>query len=250
MITAEGVLEYIFLIILGMVFLYYFFRLTKFNIIWPSHTMEHIRTIVMTLTLVRIVMTKRRIAPAEILLMALSIFVFYETFFHIKSGYRNEMLNMFILMIGCINIPYRKIAKTYFVTIFSAFLFTIVNVAMGKIDNVVYYRNVSGLEEIARNSLGMNHHSYPKISFFYMVCAYLIIRSIRITYVELGILEIFNVLIFMLGDGRNHFICVNILLIGTLWFKIRRQQSIKQNKIYEPSLFFGVTCCYSAIIAE
>lgn len=233
-------IEIIFFILMSLTLAYYFFSWTLIDINWSEHIIDYIRIALIVVVLLKI-MTHGSYKPTFAASIAIISLIVYLPF--IIDSTNSPLITALLLLIGCIDVPIKKIAKVYFVTVFVLFLYTIIQSFLGNIPNMTYIgENGSRI----RYCFGMSHFFWVTVSLFYLVCAYLIIRDTKITYIELAVIEIINIILFIFCNSRNHLICVSLLVFITLIIKIKKARY--GDEVYKPNLIASIIALFSPII--
>lgn len=107
----------------------------------------------------------------------------------------------------------------------------------GVITNLVYHRG-----EQVRMSFGFVYPTDFAAGIIFMVTAWVVLRQVRCTWIEIGLMIISVILFEKYCDVRNSEIVMMILIICVVYLKIRNKLAAKKGKEYTPSLLLKILC--------
>lgn len=107
----------------------------------------------------------------------------------------------------------------------------------GVITDLVYHRG-----EQVRMSFGFVYPTDFAAGIIFMVTAWGVLRQVRCTWIEIGLMIISVVLFEKYCDVRNSEIVMMILIICVVYLKIRNKLAAKKGKEYTPSLLLKILC--------
>ncbi len=160
-----------------------------------------------------------------------------------------SMMPFIFLILGARNIDGRKILKTYLYVSVAATLFVVIWALMGKVDNLVLYRDETSTHK--RMALGF---SYPTILTAHILTASTIwayLRSEKIKWFEIIIIGGLGVFCYYIAEARIAAACILgialVLLVGKICdikkykLKFFRLKPIKLCMIFCTSIFLALS---------
>ena len=119
-----------------------------------------------------------------------------------------------------------KFLKVYLIVEIPMTICTMIAGYTGVITNLVYHRG-----EQVRMSFGFVYPTdFGKQVLFFMVTAWVVLRQVRCTWIEIGLMIISVVLFEKYCDVRNSEIVMMILIICVVYLKIRNKLGCKERK--------------------
>ena len=149
----------------------------------------------------------------------------------------DALLETRLLIAGANDIDYRKILKVYLIVEIPMIICTMIVGYTGVITNLVYHRG-----EQVRMSFGFVYPTDFAAGIIFMVTAWVVLRQVRCTWIEIGLMIISVVLFEKYCDVRNSEIVMMILSICVVYLKIRNKLAAKKGKGYIPSLLLKILC--------
>ena len=149
----------------------------------------------------------------------------------------DALLETGLLIAGANDIDYRKILKVYLIVEIPMTICTMIAGYTGIITNLVYHRG-----EQVRMSFGFVYPTDFAAGIIFMVTAWVVLRQVRCTWIEIGLMIISVVLFEKYCDVRNSEIVMMILIICVVYLKIRNKLAAKKGKEYTPSLLLKILC--------
>lgn len=149
----------------------------------------------------------------------------------------DALLETGFLIAGANDIDYRKILKAYLIVEIPMTICTMIAGYTGVITNLVYHRG-----EQVRMSFGFVYPTDFAAGIIFMVTAWVVLRQVRCTWIEIGLMIISVVLFEKYCDVRNSEIVMMILSICVVYLKIRNKLAAKKGKGYIPSLLLKILC--------
>ena len=149
----------------------------------------------------------------------------------------DALLETGFLIAGANDIDYRKILKVYLIVEIPMTICTMIAGYTGVITNLVYHRG-----EQVRMSFGFVYPTDFEAGIIFMVTAWVVLRQVRCTWIEIGLMIISVVLFEKYCDVRNSEIVMMILSICVVYLKIRNKLAAKKGKGYIPSLLLKILC--------
>lgn len=149
----------------------------------------------------------------------------------------DALLETGFLIAGANDIDYRKILKVYLIVEIPMTICTMIAGYTGVITNLVYHRG-----EQVRMSFGFVYPTDFAAGIIFMVTAWVVLRQVRCTWIEIGLMIISVVLFEKYCDVRNSEIVMMILSICVVYLKIRNKLGAKKGKGYIPSLLLKILC--------
>lgn len=121
----------------------------------------------------------------------------------------------FIVVAG--NIEFNEILKTFIWFSSIILLTTMFLNKLGKLNDGVV---VDLLSFRVRKSLGFKYYSYPAHIIFYLICAVIVYRKEKISYIELVVLQLLNIWIYSQTDTRASFLLASAFILYVFVKKI------------------------------
>lgn len=149
----------------------------------------------------------------------------------------DALLETGFLIAGANDIDYRKILKVYLIVEIPMTICTMIAGYTGVITDLVYHRG-----EQVRMSFGFVYPTDFAAGIIFMVTAWGVLRQVRCTWIEIGLMIISVVLFEKYCDVRNSEIVMMILIICVVYLKIRNKLAAKKGKEYTPSLLLKILC--------
>lgn len=149
----------------------------------------------------------------------------------------DALLETGFLIAGANDIDYRKILKVYLIVEIPTTICTMIAGYTGVITDLVYHRG-----EQVRMSFGFVYPTDFAAGIIFMVTAWGVLRQVRCTWIEIGLMIISVVLFEKYCDVRNSEIVMMILIICVVYLKIRNKLAAKKGKEYMPSLLLKILC--------
>ncbi|MFR2035595.1 MAG: hypothetical protein ACLS3T_02890 [Anaerobutyricum sp.] len=149
----------------------------------------------------------------------------------------DALLETGFLIAGANDIDYRKILKVYLIVEIPTTICTMIAGYTGVITDLVYHRG-----EQVRMSFGFVYPTDFAAGIIFMVTAWVVLRQVRCTWIEIGLMIISVVLFEKYCDVRNSEIVMMILIICVVYLKIRNKLAAKKGKEYMPSLLLKILC--------
>lgn len=149
----------------------------------------------------------------------------------------DALLETGFLIAGANDIDYRKILKVYLIVEIPTTICTMIAGYTGVITDLVYHRG-----EQVRMSFGFVYPTDFVAGIIFMVTAWGVLRQVRCTWIEIGLMIISVVLFEKYCDVRNSEIVMMILIICVVYLKIRNKLAAKKGKEYTPSLLLKILC--------
>ena len=149
----------------------------------------------------------------------------------------DALLETGLLIAGANDIDYRKILKVYLIVEIPMTICAMIAGYTGVITNLVYHRG-----EQVRMSFGFVYPTDFAAGIIFMVTAWVVLRQVRCTWIEIGLMIISAILFEKYCDVRNSEIVMMILIICVVYLKIRNKLAAKKGKEYTPSLLLKILC--------
>lgn len=149
----------------------------------------------------------------------------------------DALLETGLLIAGANDIDYRKILKVYLIVEIPMTICTMIAGYTGVITNLAYHRG-----DQVRMSFGFVYPTDFAAGIIFMATAWVVLRQVRCTWIEIGLMIISVVLFEKYCDVRNSEIVMMILIICVVYLKIRNKLAAKKGKGYIPSLLLKILC--------
>lgn len=122
-------------------------------------------------------------------------------FFNMRAtGIRHAFL-YWIFIVGSRGVEYKKIVKWAAIAHFAALLIVFASCGVHLLENLIYTRG-----DVTRQSLGFSYTSEPANFFFYAAVLWVYSRDRRITYAEIAVLLLADVVIYTLTGTTSAFV--------------------------------------------
>ena len=178
------------------------------------------------------VMRTSDIKKILIILLVIGSFIIARRYSEVDA-----LLETGFLIAGANDIDYRKILKVYLIVEIPTTICTMIAGYTGVITDLVYHRG-----EQVRMSFGFVYPTDFAAGIIFMVTAWGVLRQVRCTWIEIGLMIISVVLFEKYCDVRNSEIVMMILIICVVYLKIRNKLAAKKGKEYTPSLLLKILC--------
>ena len=140
------------------------------------------------------------------------------------SGYE-IVLDVAVLVVGAINVDFKKILKLYFVICILITIQIMIQSKTGVVDDLIYYRNGH-----IRDSFGFIYPTDFAAHIFYIICDWLLIRREKCENPEIIIMLILALFLQTLCEARCSVLCI-VLLASFVYF-IKLKKTISYKKIH------------------
>ena len=172
-INIEKVLENVYLLFFAVFIMQQFLYTTMFQITWPDHFYEDLKSVLLIVILLRFLMMERS-GWTEYILIAIVGLGFVISWNH--NGY-GEIYNCCLLIIGAKGIEFRKICKVFLVVIGGCLMITAAAALTGHVENLVYHQE----GRRARIAFGVNYPTDFSAYVFYLSAVYCYLRREKIS---------------------------------------------------------------------
>lgn len=176
----------------------------------PYVVVKIIRYIAILLAFVKILMDKYDKRKVLILFIIFILFCCSSYF----STYR-VLIEYFIFMLAANKVNIKKIIKIFFVTSSIMLIITIISAKLGLIENLIYYRGVSGKK---RESFGVIYPTDFAAHVFFICLSYLVLRRKNIKGYEYLCITIVAFAIYYFCDARLDTISILIAVLITFLY--------------------------------
>lgn len=233
------ILEYVYLILLGMFLLQSALWNTMFVVSWPVnyHYYLHLALGIFVFGKFFIMRKPCFWEASLIFLILLSFTAAWRT-----SGY-DEIFDMALLIVGAYQVNYKKIVKLYLSITFPITISAIIASKLGIITNLVY--ELGGRH---REALGFNYPTDFAARIFMMMVAWILLRELRCTYYELVLMVLIVFWLDINCDARCSEISILLLVGAVLYLKLRNRNAIEKGARYQPSKSLKCLCLISPLI--
>lgn len=239
---ADRLLEYAYLLLLA------FYTLAAFR----NTTMLDGSRLVFTwemaaaLRILSLLLVGARLARAkswrwgEIILAALICGALLRSWQHVNRSFIFELA---VLIAGARGIDFTKILRVHFYAVAAALIVTVALALGGYIENLVYYR-----DGVSRMAFGIIYPTDFAAQVFFLTACWVWLRQRKITWWELGIIAALAVFCYVFCDARNSVACMLLLVLGSVYLKLRRRGAAKRCRDYALHPAAGWICVLSAPI--
>lgn len=231
--NAKTVLEYLYLIYLGIIVFFAVMATTTIEHNWISNELILAEQIIgITLISIKLFADNDEKYIGEILLVALLVASFTGSY---RIWQRRYVLEFLLLIVGARSVDEKKILKVYCCVAGGLVLVAMGLALGGKIEHLIYDTDKNGIPEYA---FGICYTSDFTAHVLYIEAAYAWIRGKKITIGEIFIIGLSGLFCWHFCATRTNFICLEMLAFGLLYFKIRRGISTRSGKNYHPVKWF------------
>ncbi len=175
------VLQCAYLIILAL-FIFCFTRPTIMGEVrWDEDFYRQLHALLISYTIIKFLFVKHeKFNVCEIILMAFLVYSCVMAQFY-NGGFL--ILDFGLLVIAAKDIPYKSIVITYIIVKFPMIVSTIIRSQVGDIENLIYIKDGR-----IREAFGFGYPTDFAAHVLFLMLAWIILRQIKITYFELGMM--------------------------------------------------------------
>ena len=215
---AQQILEFVFLFLCGIYYIYYFSSTTTWMIPFPEYFHNSMLFLMSVVALARLLF----IGPyrKETWLALATAAIFYMVF---RADRYSFLLSYAVMIVGFIDIDYRKILKMYLIAVGIPFVATIIGGMTGAIINLVYYRD--GL----RSSWGICYPTDFSASAFFVLLVLWVYLDVWPEWIMLLPCLGAILLSVFVTQSRNGVVC-SILLFALMLYYLAEKRWIKRNR--------------------
>ncbi len=197
-----------------------------YTIMWPENWIRwddaYLRSILFVYLFVKYALSRQK--KWTLLEIILGIMVAFAFFMSFQMTGDNRIMDIALLLLCAKDIPYAAILKEYVVIKVPMIVMTIIGSQFGVFENLIYHQN-QGTR--VREAFGFNYPTDFAAQIFFLFLVWVLIRRIKITYVELAGMVIVGVLLKKFCDTNNSVICIAILVLSVVVFKILDKRNLK-----------------------
>ena len=159
--------------------------------------------------------------------------------FAIAKGHSgiDTLLETGFLIIGANGIEYKKILKVYLIVKVPITICTMIAGYTGLITNLVYHRG-----EKVRMAFGFIYPTDFAAHVVYMIAAWVLIRQVRCSWIEIGMMIISVIFFEKYCDVRTSEAVMILLILCVIYLKIRNALAEKKGTKYKPSILLKCLC--------
>lgn len=147
------------------------------------------------------------------------------------------LLLLVLILVSISNLDVYKLLKVSFYVVTGVYVVIVPLSLFGMVPDWIFMRG-----ETIRHSLGFFYPTVAISIYLVIVMLYIAVRKLELSYPETALLELINLLLFKLTDGRLSFVLVTLILVMTLLFKNEGLRSLVQRPAVLKLCRF-VTCC-------
>ena len=239
----------IFYFIVFSVFLYTGFVATTMRIVdWPDNLHENIQNVLWWVVGIKFFLNlingdidlKRTIFIIIALISGIMCF-------NLTKGY-DIVLDVMVLIIGAINIDYKNIVKLYLIVSILVTIHVIIQSKSGEVVDLIYYRGSH-----IRDSFGFVYPTDFAAHIFFIVCAWIVFRQEKCTYLELFFFLVLAVLLQYYCQARCSVLSIMLLIIFMIICKninkiVLFDTSNRHNRLYKCILFSSIPLILASLI--
>lgn len=206
---------------------------TMANIPWPQFFFFYVQVAIGLTVLFRYMVMK----PSDI--KKILVIVILMGAFAIAKGHSgiDTLLETGFLIIGANGIDYKKILKVYLIVKIPITICTMVAGYTGMITNLVYHRG-----EKVRMAFGFVYPTDFAAHVVYMIAAWVLIRQIKCSWIEIGIMIVSVIFFEKYCDVRTSEAVMILLILCVAYLKIRNSLAEKKGTKYKPSVLLKCLC--------
>ena len=149
------------------------------------------------------------------------------------------------LMLAAIStIDVRRLIKPVLLTVSIVFFVTVVLSLVGVVPDWTYIR-----DDFVRHCLGFTYPTDAFAVYLSVVLMFFAIKGVKVTYVQLGLVEIINIALYYLTNGRLSFVLVTAIVVLMLVYKLADNIERIGNVIEKVLSNIVVKCCIMLVPA-
>lgn len=200
---------------------------TMIEIPWPENTYFYMQVFVCFAVFFRYMVLK----PEKIGRLAATMFIVAACVMAKYFSGAGFLLETSFLIIGAVEIDYRKILKLCLAIEVPITILTIIGSQTGYITNLVYHRDGH-----ARNSFGFVYPTNFAAHIVFIVLMWVVLRQARCTLIELGIIDVIAALLYVFCDAKCSVACLLLVMILVLYIQFQDRRARKNGTWrYKPS---------------
>lgn len=235
----EVLVERAYLFLFAIYMLYYGSYTTMFESHWPEKTLFSMQLLLGVVVFYKLVLLKDvKISQGILISVVLALFIVVRC----NTGY-GQLLDTALLIAGAYKIDFRKILKVYLGVSVPLIIYTIFAARLGLVTNLIYNQ-----EGRIRESFGFIYPTDFAAHIFFFVVVWVLLRQIKCTFFELGIMVLITVFLDVYCDTRNSELGILLIVGCVTYLKIRNFIAEKKEGSYYPSKIVRWGCIISPFI--
>ena len=212
-IVLRQVFDYFYLLLFGIILTYHFIISTMMRVVWPEGFLKGIIIALGLVVFMRLVVTK--ITSYHCLLIAWVLFSFM--LFSYYHSQHTLVLETGFLMIGAMNLNYKKMLGIYVAIIAIGLVTMFVFTRLGLIVDLVY--SMYGHQ---RHSFGIIYPTNFAAFVFYAFLAWFLLREDKITNIECGIMAFIAIMLEVFCHTRLNEGAIVVIVIASVMLKNKK----------------------------
>lgn len=238
-LVNEKIIENVYLFLFAIFMLYYDSYTTMFNNQWPDKFLLYLQLLLGIVVFYKLVVLEcTEFKEAIIISLILALFIVVR----VNTGY-GQLFDTALLIAGAYRINYRRILKVYLGVSVPVIICTIIASQLGLVTNLIYNQ-----EGRIRESFGFIYPTDFAAHVFFVVVAWVLLRQVKCSLLELGGMLILVVFLAVYCDSRNSELGILLTVGGVIYLKIMNRIADKKHKTYSPSKLLSWGCISSPFI--
>ena len=215
-ITLSARTEQALYIILFAIFLiHYEVQTIMYPAEWPVFNYIYLRTFLCMFLFIKYAFGEKK--NFGVLETILAILITFSFFMANQYGGYAELFDTALLILCAKDIPYRSIIKTYLSVKIPMILLTIVFSQVGLVENLIYDQHGR-----IREAFGFVYPTDFAAQIFFVLVAWVCLRELKITYLELIVMLVIAGLLKYFCDPRCSVICIILLVLWVTFLKNKK----------------------------
>lgn len=194
------------------------------TIMWPENwtrwEVSYLRAILFTCFFIKYALGRQK--KWTLLEIFLGIMVAFAFLMNYQMTGDMGMMDIALLLFCAKDIPYEAVLKEYVIIKVPMIVMTIIGSRLGVIENLVYYQG-----DRVREAFGFIYPTDFAAQIFFLFLVWALIRRVKISYIELVGMAISGVLLKRFCDTNNSMLCIWILILSMIVFKILNKMELK-----------------------
>lgn len=150
------------------------------------------------------------------------IFICLTGIVYMKSD-KTQVFILGLMIVAAYHIDFRKILRSVFLIKGIYFVITLIAWKLGIVENLLYIEN-RGI----RQSIGFTSYNQGPRELFYLICCYLIIKKKKVSFVEIGLMELLAIYMAYETSSRTTLYSITMMLIIITVNKLMNNELFKK----------------------
>lgn len=209
------------------------------TIMWPENwtrwEVSYLRAILFTYFFIKYALARQK--KWTLLEIFLGIMVAFAFLMNYQMTGEMGMMDIALLLFCAKDIPYEAVLKEYVIIKVPMIIMTIVGSQFGIFENLVYYQG-----ERVREAFGFIYPTDFAAQIFFLFLVWALIRRAKISYIELLGMAISGGLLKKFCDTNNSMLCIWILVLSMIIFKILNKTDLKGRFVEIAGKVYRIGC--------